>query len=152
MITADEIRDLLTGAHFCRAREDLAGLSEADIARREQALGVAFPQQYRELLRAIGVRRGQFELGSDVFGASLNADADGMGGENDAPVSLPPGMVVFWMHQGYQFAAFTCDGGDDPPVHHFLEGRGWSMTHWPSLSAWFLGEVAWQRKYVEGNG
>ena len=153
-MTAEDIRKLLTDAGFCRAGEALEGLSAADIARREQALGVTFPLQYRELLRAIGRRHGQFELGSDLFRETLNAEADGMGGENDEPVTLAPGTVVFWMHQGYQFAAFACDGDDDddPPVHHFLEGRGWSMNHWPSLSAWFLGEVEWQRKYLEGNG
>ena len=149
-MTADEIRDLLTEARFCQARGDLMGLTEADIARREQALGVTFPRQYRELLRAVGLRHGQFALGSNVFRENLNEEADGMQGADDTEVSLPPGMVVFWMHQGYQFAAFTCDGSDDPPVHHFLEGRGWSKNHWPSLSAWFLGEVEGQRKYVEG--
>ena len=147
-MTADEITALLTKAGF-GPRDALQGLGDADITLREQALGVTFPRQYRELLRAIGLRHGQFALGSDVFGARLNEHADGMGGENDVPVTLPPGMVVFWMHQGYQFAAFTCDGNDDPPVHHFLEGRGWSLNHWPSLSAWFLGEVEWQRKYLE---
>ncbi|MBI1362203.1 MAG: hypothetical protein GC155_18160 [Alphaproteobacteria bacterium] len=147
-MTADEIRALLLDARICRSGDDLVGLDAAEIARWESALGVRFPRQYRELLSAIGARRAQFYVGTDLFRPDLTEAAADMLDENDNPITLPSGTVVLSMHQGYQFDSLVCGGRDDPPVHHFLEGRGWTLDHWPSLTAWIVGAADWHRKYL----
>jgi hypothetical protein len=36
---------------------------------------------------------------------------------------LPDNTFVFWMHQGYQFAFFYLNQGENPPVYFYYEGR-----------------------------
>ena len=37
---------------------------------------------------------------------------------------LPDDCFVFWMSQGYQFAFFKLNDGDDPPVYYYREHSG----------------------------
>ncbi|HMB55426.1 MAG TPA: SMI1/KNR4 family protein [Thermoanaerobaculia bacterium] len=106
--------------------DGLAGCSEEEIGRFESALGAPLPAAYRRFLARAGRSAGDFMVGSDLHYPGLlklRAAADELLEDDGTPFRLGPHQVVFLMHQGYQFLFLDDAGGDDPAVHHYLEGE-----------------------------
>lgn len=60
--------------------------------------------------------------------------------------TLPKNASVFFMHQGYEFCFFECNGDDDPPVWIFNEyDTRMPEVRWQSFSAylayWFSSDA-----------
>lgn len=104
---------------------DLSGCSEKQIAKIEEFFGVKLPSTYLEFLLAMGKDAGQFMRGSSAFYNEIFDLREGsieLLDENDFK-ELPDNTFVFWMHQGYQFAFFYLNEGDNPPVYYYYEGK-----------------------------
>ena len=104
----------------------LEGCREDEIQAFKDYLGVHdLPGEYLEFLRQMGKGAGPFMEGSSVFYDEifdLNRSAELLLRENNFR-TLPDQSVVFWMHQGYQFAFFKLDEGDNPPIYFYYEGK-----------------------------
>jgi len=104
---------------------ELHGCSAREIAKIEEFFNVKLPLYYREFLSSMGKEAGKFMRGSSVFYSEIFDLRDGsirlLNDDNFKP--LPVNAFVFWMHQGYQFAFFYWDEGDNPPVYYYLEGE-----------------------------
>ncbi len=95
--------------------------SYAEISMLETHWQLQLPMVYRSFLMHMGNGAGRFMEGSDVFYNflfDLNSWGRLFTAENHLP-PLPDNAYVFWMHQGYNMAYFTCDDNDDP--HVFLQ-------------------------------
>jgi hypothetical protein len=109
------------------ARGKLRGLAPEDVAELERRLARPLPTCYRQLLLVMGRDAGEFFIGSDIFGKTIDGLLDlqraalDLITENGNRVRLPDAAFVFLMHQGYTFAYFRLDDGDDPPVFVYLE-------------------------------
>lgn len=105
----------------CRLR----GCSLSQIEKIERHHGARLPLTYVEFLYAMGVRAGRFMEGSSMFYNEIFDLREGaievLAENNFKP--LPDNAFVFYMHQGYQFAFFKMDEGDNPPVYYYSEGR-----------------------------
>jgi hypothetical protein len=129
------------------AASDLVGCSEADILAIEQAYSVRLPATYRYFLTRLGRRAGAFMQGTDF----LYSDPLDIFHQRDIAESLLSDSArfvlsrthfVFMSHQGYQILFFECDGSDDPPVMHYLEGDPLPKQAAESFSTWFAECVA----------
>ena len=103
---------------------NLIGCSNKEIAKIEDLYGIELPQTYKDYLLAMGKSADDYMKGSSVFYDEIFDLKDGSSRllqENDFK-SLPENAFVFWMHQGYQFAFFYLNEGDDPPVYFYYEG------------------------------
>lgn len=102
----------------------LVGLEQSKIDRIEENFNVRLPMVYRVFLSIMGKGAGQYMRGSSVFFNEIYLLRDGaeelLKENNFRP--LPENVFVFWMHQGYQFAFFYLDQGDDPAVYYYIEG------------------------------
>lgn len=100
------------------------GLDQSKIDRIEENFNVRLPIVYRVFLSIMGKGAGQYMRGSSVFFNEIYLLRDGaeelLKGNNFRP--LPKDVFVFWMHQGYQFAFFYLNQGDDPAVYYYCEG------------------------------
>jgi len=109
--------------------DQIAGCSDADIARIEAASGVQLPAAYRSFLRVLGRNAGQLMCDIDFLyekALGLNAQAARiLENWEEGKLALPEKAFVFSMRQGEQFMFFIADGGsEDPPVYYYFEGRG----------------------------
>ena len=98
--------------------------SDAEIGLLESALGLPIPAAFKEFLAWIGKGAGDFMMGSDfyyecMFG--LREDAQELLDENNFPKPLPNDAIVFFMHQGYQFAFIKVSDGNHSPVYYYNE-------------------------------
>jgi hypothetical protein len=96
----------------------------AEVQKIEDSFGVKLPLAYKEFLLQMGKGAGRFMAGSSIFYDEifeLEYFAKELLDENSFK-SLPEKTFVFWMHQGYQFAFFYLDQGDDPAVYNYCEG------------------------------
>jgi hypothetical protein len=104
---------------------ELHGCSTAQIDKLERLLAVSLPLCYKEFLLAMGNGAGQFMKGSSAFYDEIfdlkEASMELLIDDNVKP--LPDGAFVFWMHQGYQFAFFHPDEGDNPSIYFYHEGE-----------------------------
>jgi hypothetical protein len=104
---------------------DLKACSGKQISKIEESFNVSLPVAYKEFLLVMGKGAGQFMLGSSVFYNEIFDLREGsieLLSENDFK-ELPENTFVFWMHQGYQFAFFYLDQGENPPVYFYYEGE-----------------------------
>lgn len=95
----------------------------AEIQELEEKQGTQFPGGYVEFLETMGKDAGQFMVGSFAYYKDLeliNAEAKELLKANNFK-DLPENTFVFWMHQGYQFAFFSLNKEDDPPVFYYNE-------------------------------
>jgi len=84
------------------------------------------PKAYLEFLEEMGKDAGKFMKGSSCFINelhSLREWAIELLVENNFKKELPNDAFVFWMHQGYQFAFFLLDDGDNPPIYYYNETK-----------------------------
>ena len=54
--------------------------------------------------------------------------------EDKSSFILPEKSFVFFMHQGYQFMYFICDGNNDPEIWYYFEGDMKPKIKWESFS------------------
>ena len=86
--------------------------------------GVELPWSYECFLRSMGRDAGGIFAGSDLSYAEvlgLRRDAQELLLENESKFILPEDAVVFWMHQGYQFAFLQGSNGPNPTVRLWTE-------------------------------
>jgi SMI1/KNR4 family protein SUKH-1 len=106
---------------------ELRGCSMREVAKIETFFSVKLPLAYREFLVSMGKDAGTFMKGSSVFYNEIFELKEGsielLKEDNFKP--LPGNAFVFWMHQGYQFAFFNLDEGDNPPVYFYYQGEGY---------------------------
>jgi len=94
-----------------------------EVANVEEELSIKLPVAYKEFLLEMGKNANSFMVGSSCYYDEilyLKGWADELLEENKFK-ALPNNCFVFWMHQGYQFAFFFLDAGDDPPVYYYSE-------------------------------
>lgn len=97
-----------------------------EILNIEMYFKIKLPCDYIKFLSMMGNGAVGFMTGSDVFGdvlLELKDWAKDVIIDNQLP-ELPDNSFVFWMHQGYQFAFFKLNEGDNPEVYFFTEGKG----------------------------
>jgi len=115
-----------------------------EIRKIKKMAGGKLPEVYLLFLETMGKRGGDFMKGSDAFYGQLDKlkeDAVEILREQNF-TELPEKSFVFWMHQGYQFAFFKLDEGDDPPVYFYLEGQKENdFTTKESLSGFYLKQL-----------
>lgn len=120
---------------------DLCGCSPQEVREVETVFGVTLPGFYARFLQKMGRNAGSFLKGSSVFYPELfklRGYVEELLRETGAEFRLSERDFVFYVHQGYQFAYFQVDAGDDPPVWCFEEGWEAPIEKWASLSAFLL--------------
>ncbi|WP_369049319.1 SMI1/KNR4 family protein [Tenacibaculum sp. UWU-22] len=84
------------------------------------------PQAYIEYLKLMGngtpngFLKGQSCFLNEI--PNLKEWSNELLDENNFDRKLTENDFVFWMSQGYQFAFFKLDEGDDPPIYYYREG------------------------------
>lgn len=105
----------------------LRGCSTREISKIEGSFNLKLPLFYKEFLFSMGKNAGRFMEGSSAFYDEIFDLREGsirlLSDDNFKP--LPDNVFVFWMHQGYQFAFFYLDQGDNPPVYYYYEGENY---------------------------
>ncbi|RFM27922.1 SMI1/KNR4 family protein [Deminuibacter soli] len=118
MHTFKEVLDILY-----KSGNLLKPCKEREVKRVEEEYGVRLPSVYIEFLSNMGKGAGDFMLGSSCFYDEIFSLKDWAVEllEENGFRSLPENSFVFWMHQGYQFAFFMLDEGDNPQVFFYTE-------------------------------
>ena len=122
----------------------LAGrpMKQTDIEEFQEKLNRRLPPAYQAYLRIAGIEPPKKLVGSDCHLEYLYDLYDWsveLLKEDDNPFELPEKAVVFWMHQGYQFAFFdTSDGLADPPVYYYHECEPGPELDKKTFSEWVL--------------
>jgi len=98
-----------------------------EISRIESFFSIELPSAYKDFLYYMGKEAGAFMRGSSVFYDEIFDLRAGSSRllEEDEFKPLPDNTFVFWMHQGYQFAFFYLNEGDNPSVYFYYEGKGY---------------------------
>lgn len=123
-------------------RSDFRGCSLGEIRQVENAFGLTLPAFYVAFLHKMGRDTGRFMKGSSVRYPELlklRKYAEELLTETSTNFKLGKKDFVFFVHQGYQFAYFQADKGDDPEVWCFDERWDSPQKKWTSLSAFFKG-------------
>lgn len=132
--------------------------SEEEIKELEKEVNLKLPLAYKEFLRWAGNGLGSFETGSDFYYEQdlvhLQTVAKDLLEENKVSEKLPNDAFVFWGHHGYQFAFFCASGGDNPPVHYYLEAKEGEeekikWNYQPQFTDFLLVEMRDQARHVE---
>jgi len=101
----------------------LNGCRVGDVRRIEKHFNIVLPSEYKEFLYAMGRGADKFMLGSTAFyDRILHLKEDMVSTLEEKGKSFPDNIFVFWSHQGYQFAFFYLNDGDNPPVYFYSEG------------------------------
>ncbi|WPV63913.1 deaminase domain-containing protein [Chitinophaga sp. LS1] len=119
----------------------LTGCSSFQVRSLERYFKIKLPMVYKDFLYAMGIDAGRFMKGSDAFYRHLYNLKDGFLSELFyTDLELLENSFVFWTHQGYQYAFFLLDAGDNPPVYYYLEGET-EFKKIESLSAFWEREM-----------
>jgi hypothetical protein len=110
-----------------------------EIEAMEAVIGIPFPAAYKEFLRWMGHSAGSF-MDSHIFDLDTlhrnRGDALELMEDNGCSETLPDDAIVFaWGNQGYYFSFIRSSEGDDPPVHNYDEGKGFTWNVDPTLDA-----------------
>ncbi|WP_452219433.1 SMI1/KNR4 family protein [Lacinutrix salivirga] len=108
------------------------GCSQNQIKEIEELAVSKLPECYVEFLEVMGFEMDRkapgmrgYLLGTTVFYPSikwLNETWAEQLTEDGSSLELPENAFVFYDHQGYLFAFFKLDEGDNPPVYGYEEG------------------------------
>ena len=123
---------------------DFVGCSPKEIRKVEAEAQISLPRFYVRFLESMGKGAGYFLRGSSVFYPELlqlRRYAEELLREMGFPFQLGERDFVFFVHQGYQFAYFQVDAGDDPRVWCFEEEWEAPEDKWGTLSEFFLAVV-----------
>lgn len=140
--------------HGLVSGETIQGCSDDEIASIESAFNVKLPNAYKDFLRRMGKKCGDF-LGEAIRTYPGIVDlapesVDNLLKANPA-YSLPPTAFVFVEIYGYQFFFFdTKDGLEDPPVFRYNEGVGKPIKISESITQAF--EIALQDTLYDREG
>lgn len=110
-----------------------------DITKLEDQYSVRLPKTYKKFLRGSHPNVERLLVGTDIDMESLvnmREWAEDLLKQDGEVFALEPNHFVFTMHQGYQFHYFPCDGTNDPPVFHYLEGDPEPTKDANSFSEW----------------
>jgi hypothetical protein len=103
----------------------LTPCTPGEVAKIEHHFSCSLPMVYKAFLLAAGKESKLYMTGSHFFYGDiflLKEYAEELLVENNFK-ALPEKAFVFFMHQGYQFAFFILDSGDDPEVFYYYEGK-----------------------------
>lgn len=94
---------------------------QVDILNKKYKL----PCEYLDFLNSFGYASGSFLKYHDCFIKDLPDIQEDVKiiTMNNGLTPLPKNAFVFWSYQGYEFAYFNLDEGDNPPVFYFAEGE-----------------------------
>jgi hypothetical protein len=145
MIMADiasEIRQRLL-ALPSSSEQVLEGASDEEVEELEIYAGGKLPAVYKQFLKQLGRSAGELFRGSEYavsqcFHLRLKEHAEELLRRSGASFILPQTAFVFLMSQGYQFAFFNLDQGDDPSVYHYFEDDRTPKLLGATLSGYFL--------------
>ncbi len=82
------------------------------------------PSSYMDFLKAMGNGSDNFLRGESCFFnelSDLKEGAEELLTDDNSPLKLKNSDFIFWMSQGYMFAFFNLNEGDDPPVFFYKE-------------------------------
>jgi len=133
-----EIEDIRLLFNFLE--KQMKNCTENEIEELKQlGKGKPLPKNYIEFMKMAG-NGVNFLKGSDYtvsYVYKLKEWAIELLKENDCSQNLTDNDFVFFMHQGYQFAFFKLDEGDDPPVYYYHEGDDF-FTEYKSFSDFLI--------------
>lgn len=137
-----EIRQRLLALPSGR-EQALEGARDEEIVELENYAGGRLPAVYKQFLKQLGRSAGEMLRGSEYavsqrFHLRLKEHAEELLRRSGASFVLPRTAFVFLMSQGYQFAFFHLDQGDDPSVYYYLEGDSAPKLLDATLSGYFL--------------
>jgi hypothetical protein len=121
----EDFADRLVASRFVYAEKPIIGCTDQEIQEMEEKFAIKFPPIYRDYLRVLGRKSGDFLRGEEHSYPDLldlKEDAQELLRESNSTFRLPPTAFIIWMSQGVQFSFFDCASGDDPPVFHYREG------------------------------
>lgn len=128
---------------FLRSRNNsLKGCSKVDVQKLESYFNVCLPDVYKIFLFSMGHDAGKFMRGTSAFYKELfilREDLKDMLDEQG--IALPDETFVFWSHQGYQFAFFYTNNGDNPPIYFYREGEAAIKKVANGLTDFLTGEL-----------
>jgi hypothetical protein len=126
-----------------------------EVLRLERRHGFAFPDAFREFLLWGGHWAEVGMMGSEFFYPQiygLKADARYLLAENSYPEPLPEDAVVFFMHQGYQFAFTRPSTGEESHVFYFNESLPEKGIHRTgTLAEFLLAHIEWIARLKQEN-
>jgi hypothetical protein len=134
--------------------KELRGCSLGEIHKVESAFGIRLPAVYIMFLKTMGKSAGRFLKGSSAFYPELlklRGYAEELLREDSVEDQLTKRDFVFFVHQGYQFAYFQLDEGDDPPVWCFAEGWEAPVRKFDSLSEFMMRMATDHGPNTQGN-
>lgn len=104
--------------------------STEDIDSIKKISNKKLPESYIQFLEQMGAgTQNGFLIGNSCFVNELphlKEWSKELLNENNFERHLTNNDFVFWMSQGYQFAFFKLDEGDNPPVYYYREGTNQS--------------------------
>jgi len=101
---------------------EVVGCSEVEIQTLGSHFKVTFPLAYQLFLKTMGHRAGRLMTDisifyKDIFQTNVSARQRMV----DYGIHLPQDAFVFASRRDEQVLFFLVDGGDDPPVYHWIE-------------------------------
>ncbi|MCY6490247.1 SMI1/KNR4 family protein [Leptolyngbya sp. GGD] len=125
--------------------------SESEISEMEGRLNTSFPEAYREFLLWMGNGAGGF-LGNFIFHTrslyGIREDADELL-EDELEKLSEDAIVIFGGSQGGYFKFIRASEGDNPPIHDFYEGDGFTWRQYPDLQSLVLDGIKWCVEHPE---
>lgn len=116
MLPINDIHDI--ASYLASNEMDLIPCTPEEVNSLQTYFNISFPKVYVDFLLLMGKEAGAYMRGTDAFYKELlplmTYAKETLEEAQLAP--LPQNAFVFWMHQGYIYAYFTTDGGDNPPV------------------------------------
>ncbi|MEO5644866.1 MAG: SMI1/KNR4 family protein [Bacteroidia bacterium] len=106
----------------------LVPCSKEEVDKVKEYAGEKLPAAYIEYLETMGrgtpdgFLRGHSCFINKIF--DLKNWAEDLLVENEFSEKLRKEDFVFWMSQGYVFAFFKLNEGEDPPIYYYREGSG----------------------------
>ncbi|WP_321386937.1 SMI1/KNR4 family protein [uncultured Enterococcus sp.] len=100
--------------------------TEKEISELEKLASKKLPQVYLNFMKKTGNEFRIFDGSSYTMEELpiLKEAANELLEENDMSERLKDEAFVFFMHQGYQFAFFNLEEGENPPIYYYVEGEG----------------------------
>jgi hypothetical protein len=122
---------------FCQEHPGyvLEPCSQAEIKKYEEMLDCKFPNAYKEFLEWMGKDTGGFMCYYffRLSGLPRNKeDALELMHEDEYKEEFPEDAIVFaWGSDAFDFFFIRASEGDDPPIHHYWQGKG---VRWNAFS------------------
>lgn len=132
-------------ARKCGRREKVVGLDDRELDELEAALGENLPSAYSDFMRRMGRSAGPLLEGTDAFYPQImeyQQDAAEIATSGRIAYEIPPGAIIFAVHQGYQIYWMPSGHGNDPPVFLYQEEASKESARWESFSDFIFDEYS----------